>query len=130
MLQAKTYEHVFNGTMLISISGMETAVMVTCTKCGTENVEGAKYCVDCGAALSPEETRIGRRVERGGRPRDECFGLPHGGAIFGLFIGAIIILWGLTEIFGWQVELGTYAIIIVGLLIVAGAIYGLTRRRS
>jgi len=57
-------------------------------------------------------------------------GFPTGGAIFGLFIGAIIILWGLTEVFGWQVELGTYAVIIVGLLIVAGAIYGLTRKRS
>ena len=104
--------------------------MVTCARCGKENEEGAKFCVDCGAALGPEETRPERRVERiERRPRDECFGLPHGGAIFGLFIGAIIILWGLSSVFGWQIELGTYAIIIIGILIVAGAIYGLTRRR-
>jgi len=96
--------------------------MVTCTKCGTENEENAKYCINCGAAL-------GRMERTETRPRDECFGLPRGGAIFGLFIGAIIILWGLTEIFGWRVELGTFAIIIIGILIVAGAIYGLTRRR-
>ena len=98
--------------------------MVTCTKCGRANEEEAKYCVNCGAALYPE-----RRVERGERhPRDECFGLPRGGAIFGLFLGVIIILWGLTEIFGWRIEIGTYAIIIIGILVVAGAIYRLTRR--
>ncbi len=62
--------------------------------------------------------------------RDECFGLPHGGAIVGLFIGIMIILFGLINLFGWQVDLGPFAIIIVGILIVAGAVYGLTRRRS
>ena len=103
--------------------------MVNCAKCGRENEEGAKFCVNCGAVLLTEDTRSERRMERRSKPRDECFGLPHGGAIFGLFIGAIIILWGLSSVFGWQVELGTYAIIIIGILIVAGAIYGLTRRR-
>ena len=62
--------------------------------------------------------------------RDECFGLPHGGAIFGLFIGAIIILWGLSEALGWKNELSTFAAIAIGLLIVAGAVRGLTRKRS
>jgi hypothetical protein len=61
--------------------------------------------------------------------KDECFGLPHGGAIFGLFIGVLIVLWGLSSIFGWRIELGTFAIIAFGLLIIAGAIYGLTRKR-
>lgn len=112
--------------------------MVACTECGTENVEGAKYCVNCGAALTTEErkekteyTRFERRTERSERrARDECFGLPRGGAIFGLFIGTIIILWGLSEVFGWQIEIWTFGIIIIGILIVAGAIYGLTRKRS
>ena len=123
MLQAKAYEHASCGTRLISISGMEIAAMAACTKCGTENVEGAKYCINCGASLG--------RMERGGRrPRDECFGLPHAGAIFGLFIGALIILWGLSEVFGWEIEIWTYAIIIIGVIMVAGAIYGLTRRGS
>jgi hypothetical protein len=123
MLQAKAYEHVSCGTNLIFISGTGIVVVATCTKCGTENVEGAKYCVNCGASL-------GRMERRERRPRDECFGLPHGGAIFGLFIGALIILWGLSEVFGWEIEIWTYAIIIIGLIIVAGAIYGLTRRGS
>lgn len=62
--------------------------------------------------------------------KDECFGLPQGGTIFGLFIGILIVLWGLSSVFGWHIELGTFAIIAFGLLIIAGAIYGLTRRRS
>ncbi len=65
----------------------------------------------------------------GKRAEDECFGLPRGGTIFGLFIGVIIILWGLSSLLGWTIELGTYAIIAVGLLILAGAIYGLTRQK-
>jgi len=105
---------------------MVMVAMVTCTKCGRENKEGAKFCVDCGAALG----RMERRARGGRRERDECFGLPHGGAIFGLFIGAIIIIWGLSEAFGWKIDLGSFAAIAIGLLIVAGAIYGLTRRRS
>jgi hypothetical protein len=67
-----------------------------------------------------------------GRSReDECFGIPRGGAIFGLFIGIIVIIVGLQQVFGWQidVDVGPFATIIVGLLFVVGAIYGLTRRR-
>ena len=104
--------------------------MVACPRCRRENKEGARFCVDCGAAISPEGPRFEGRVKRRERrPRDECFGLPHGGAIFGLFLGAIIILWGLSEFAGWQIEIGTFAIIIIGLLIVAGAIYGLTHKK-
>ena len=96
--------------------------MATCSKCGAENTEDAKFCNGCGATLG--------HIERRSKPRDECFGLPRGGAIFGLFIGAIIILSGLSSLLGWQIELGTFAIIAFGLLIVVGAIYGLTRKRS
>ncbi len=60
--------------------------------------------------------------------RDECFGLPRGGAIFGLFIGLIIIIVGLQQMFGWEIDIGPFAIIIFGVLVLAGAIYGLSRR--
>jgi hypothetical protein len=66
----------------------------------------------------------------GRRREDECFGLPRGGSIFGLFIGIIIIFVGLQQAFGWNIDVGPFAIIIVGLLMAAGAIYSLTRRRS
>jgi hypothetical protein len=64
------------------------------------------------------------------RVEDECFGLPRGGAIFGLFIGIVIILWGLTQIPGLLPEdfnFGWLVIIAFGLLIIAGAIYKLVK---
>jgi uncharacterized membrane protein YvbJ len=103
--------------------------MVYCAKCGKQNDEGAQFCVDCGATLYPEIAR-GRRGSRERRKEDECFGLPHGGAIFGLIIGIIIIFVGLQQVFGWNIDLGPLAIIIFGLLIIAGAIYGFTRKPS
>lgn len=103
--------------------------MVYCAKCGKQNEDNVEFCVDCGGALYPE--RRGRRRDiRERRKKDECFGLPGGGAIFGLFIGIIIIIFGLQQVLGVNIDVGPFAIIIVGLLFVAGAIYGLTRRRS
>jgi len=117
--------------------------MVYCTKCGAENEDEASNCVNCGAPLqvySPEKRdweeeieiraeEFGERAEKfGKRMENECFGLPRGGAIFGLFIGIIIILVGLQQLFGWNIDFGSFAIIIVGILIAAGAIYGSSRR--
>ena len=98
--------------------------MVYCSECGADNEEGTKFCVKCGATLYPETGR----VERPKKP-DECFGLPRGGSIFGILIGIVIILVGLRELFGWNIDFGPFAIIIVGILFAAGAIYGLTRKR-
>jgi uncharacterized membrane protein YvbJ len=101
--------------------------MVYCTKCGTKNEEDAVVCVKCGASLV---TRPSWRRERK-RPEEECFGLPHGGAIVGLIIGIIIILVGISQVL--EIDLGKYigalAIIVVGVLIVAGALYSYSRRR-
>ena len=55
--------------------------MVYCSKCGTNNEEGTEFCVNCGAALYPE--RGWRRPEK----RDECFGLPRGGAFSASSLG-------------------------------------------
>ena len=83
--------------------------MVHCTQCGSENKDEAKFCSSCGAALGSMEHR--GRIEHRKKPKDECFGLPHGGAIFGLFIGVIIILWGLSSLLGLSIEISTFAII-------------------
>jgi len=99
--------------------------MVYCSKCGTDNEEDTKFCVKCGAELSPE-----RGMRRRPEKRDECFGLPRGGAIFGLVIGLIIILSGLRELLNWSIDLGPFITIIVGILFLAGAIYGLSRKSS
>lgn len=62
------------------------------------------------------------------RMENDCFGLPSGGAIFGLVIGIIIILVGLQQIFGWNIDISSYVIIIVGILFAAGSLFKLTRR--
>jgi uncharacterized membrane protein YvbJ len=100
--------------------------MVYCTKCGTKNEEDAVVCVKCGASLVARPPW--RRERR--QPEKECFGLPHGGAIVGLIIGMIIILVGVSSLL--KIELWDYLwallIVVVGILIVAGALYSYTRR--
>ena len=114
--------------------------MVYCSKCGTNNEEGTQFCTNCGASLYPgiggrgrpkkhekrEAECFGQSIDR----ETECFGLPRGGVIFGLIIGIVIILAGINELFGLQIDYGPFAIIVVGILFVVGAIYGLSRKRS
>jgi len=106
--------------------------MVYCIKCGTKNEDTALVCVKCGASLETG-TYVSQRQERR-RAENECFGLPYGGAIFGIAIGVIILLWGsfwLAQQVGWIEkipEIWPFALIIFGLLIVLGALYRLSRR--
>jgi len=126
--------------------------MVYCTKCGTKNEEDVEYCAKCGAKLEvPREKKLerrakdwgeefGRRAEEWGeqfgkRAEEECFGLPHGGAIVGLIIGIIIILVGLSFVPGILppgIEIWNYLwaliIIVIGILVIAGTLYSLSRR--
>jgi len=109
--------------------------MVYCTKCGTKNEEDAKHCTKCGANLKvSQEKSVEKRAkewgeEFGKRAEEECFGLPHGGAIAGLIIGIIIILVGLSWLTGFEWEhFWPVVVIIFGILIVAGAVYGFSRR--
>jgi tetrahydromethanopterin S-methyltransferase subunit E len=110
----------------------EVLFMVTCTKCGAQNDEGAKFCVSCGARL--EVVREKHRDTCFGQPRgrieNECFGLPYGGAIIGIIIGMFILLYGIAMLLGQDLSryTGPFFVIIIGLLIVAGAIYGILRR--
>jgi uncharacterized membrane protein YvbJ len=107
--------------------------MVYCPKCGTKNEDTAEFCVKCGASLQTG-TSVSRRYERR-RAEAECFGLPHGGAIVGLAIGVIILLWGiltLAQQAGWiqaTSDLGYIVLIVFGVLLIAGAVYGLSRRQ-
>jgi len=107
--------------------------MVYCTKCGTKNEDTALVCVKCGASLETG-TYVSRREERR-RAEEECFGLPHGGAIVGIAIGVIILLWGFWELMHMlnptmfpSANIWPIIIIILGLLIVLGALYRLGRR--
>ncbi len=108
--------------------------MVYCTKCGAKNPDDAKVCTQCGAALYPGAPPT-RRYERR-KYEEECFGIPRGGTIVVLAIGAIILIWGLIwllqqpgiEVIPPGMSLGPFAAIIFGALILIGALYGLSRR--
>jgi len=109
--------------------------MVYCPKCGAKNEDDAKFCVKCGAPLYPEKQEKKREEHVCFGPREkhveeECFGLPYGGAIAGIIIGAFIILFGLAMALGIEIGrlIAPIAIIIVGLLIIAGAIFRLRRK--
>jgi len=96
--------------------------MVYCTKCGAKNEEDAAVCVKCGASLAGRPAW--RRERR--RPEEECFGLPHGGAIVGLVIGIIIILVGLASLY--EIDIGPLIVIAFGVLILVWALYRYSRR--
>jgi uncharacterized membrane protein YvbJ len=105
--------------------------MVYCTKCGTKNPDDATICSNCGAALYPT------REERRGyyrRYENECFGIPHGGAIVGAAIGLIILLAGVIIILQQEdlipatVDIWPIVLIVFGVLILVGALFR-TRHR-
>lgn len=110
--------------------------MVYCPKCGTKNEDAAEFCVSCGASLQTG-TVASRRYERR-KAEQQCFGLPHGGAIVGIVIGSLVLLYGVYMLLrqsGWIPQTGTvdfwYIIIIVfGVLMVAGAIYKFTHSKT
>lgn len=117
--------------------------LVYCPKCGAKNEDDAKACVKCGAPLYGTRRASRRRDDacfgsREGRHfEEECFGLPHGGAIVGLLFGVIILIlgaaWVISLSLGIDIDVWTFigpvVVIFIGTLIVAGVIYGLTHRR-
>jgi uncharacterized membrane protein YvbJ len=115
-----------------------------CSKCGTENLDNASHCVNCGEPLREShrersweeeiETRaeeFGRRAERFGRRlserdwemEDQCFGV-RSKTIWPIIFGSFLILLGLANIldetFTWMNfdTLFPIFIIAIGLLIV------------
>ncbi len=107
--------------------------MVYCHECGTKNDDDAEYCSKCGTSLKDSDDRderYRRRRERRHRHRNEFFGLPNGSMIVGLLFGILLILFGVSSFYG--IELWRYIwpaiIVIVGILIVAGAISNYARR--
>lgn len=101
--------------------------MVHCVKCGAENPDDAEFCNKCGSSM-----RAGGESRRVKGREEECFGLPRGGSIFGLFIGLVIVIAGivflLEEYYGIQVEWWPFIVMMFGALVLAGAVYGLRKR--
>lgn len=103
--------------------------MVYCVKCGTQNPDDARECSKCGAQLYTTG-----RSEHYRRMESECFGIPRGGTIVGLAIGLIILFWGTilllqqADIVSKDLSIWPFAVIIFGILMIVGAMYGLRRR--
>ena len=125
------YKNLINKTPL---NPLEAKNMVYCPKCGTKNEDTADFCVKCGASL--QTGTVASRLAERRKAEQECFGLPHGGAIAGIIIGAIILLWGgsmLLQQAGIISESPNFwyiIIIVIGILIIAGAIYGTTHSKK
>jgi uncharacterized membrane protein YvbJ len=104
-----------------------------CHKCGTKNDDDAEFCSKCGTPLKDDyaDDRHHHQDDYRYRQRNECFGLPHGNIIGALIGGSILILIGLSAFYGFQVwqYLWPALIIVIGLLIILGAIFGSRRRR-
>lgn len=100
-------------------------------------MDDATVCTKCGASLqitAPKREYHSRGECFGPSERREmetgCFGLPYGGAIVGMIFGLIIIFIGLAILSGINIwtYLGPLILVIVGILIVVGALYGMRRR--
>ena len=102
--------------------------MVYCTKCGTENLDDAKICANCGVSLVDRPNKY----RRGDQDfEDMCFG-GRGRTMGPIIFGAIMILVGLSFLlertFAWMNfdNLWPLIIIAIGLLVV----YNATQRRK
>ncbi len=107
--------------------------MVYCSKCGTQNPDSAKICSNCGAPLYEVGKQYpGSEREHYRRMENECFGLPNGGMIVGLIIGVIIIVVGLGLLFNFNFWTFFWPLIVIvfGILILVGALFGRRRRYS
>jgi uncharacterized membrane protein YvbJ len=101
--------------------------MVYCAKCGTENKDDARYCIKCGAPLygggrgreRPEKYEKHEKEEK--EEREMCFGTSVPASFWGIFIGAIIIIWGLSMLL--HIETLPLIIIALGILILIGVLY-------
>lgn len=110
--------------------------MTYCQYCGTKNNKNAKICKKCGEKLYPgEKTELGRGLgtaEHRERQAQECFGVPRLGAMIGVAIGLLVILFGagiiLSRHYGTQIEIWPLAIVIFGLMVVAAALSALRRK--
>ncbi|MEM2930500.1 MAG: zinc ribbon domain-containing protein [Thermoproteota archaeon] len=100
--------------------------MVYCIKCGYKNADEATVCAQCGAQLyppPPQQTKEYLKQE------DECFGIPRFGQIIAIIFGVFLILMGVNLLLPahYRIEFGPLFLILLGMLILLGAIY--SRRR-
>ena len=94
-----------------------------CTKCGTENLDDANMCTNCGSSLNIQPVR---RRRNDWDMEDNCFG-DRDISSAPIFFGVIIILVGLSSLlektYSWARfdNLWPVIIIAIGLMVVYNA---------
>lgn len=87
--------------------------MVYCSKCGATNDDETENCKNCGESL-----HRGQRISRQSYDRNICFGVPVQRNLLGLLFGFFIVLWGVTELIGINIDLWALALICLGVLLI------------
>jgi hypothetical protein len=112
---------------------VEEGELVYCTKCGTNNAEGATVCVNCGASLYGTSTES--RYHWGRRQYADEYYCFHrrSGTLAILIMGIVIVFIGfillLNEIFNINIPLWEIILILVGAWFIARAAIRMKRRR-
>jgi ribosomal protein L40E len=107
-----------------------------CEACGTKNEADAQFCAKCGSSLQVAKPKPKEKRDEDcfGSEERECFGLPHGGAVCGIIVGVLIIIWGLASVLGVLNLWGQYwpfiLAVLFGSLLIAGGVYSASRRRK
>ena len=110
--------------------------MVYCSKCGTQNPENTATCSNCGAPIyTVGQKYAGSERDHYRKVEGECFGLPNGGMIAGLVFGIIIIFVGLGLFLQTTYDISLnflwpLIIVIFGVLLLVGALYGQRRKAA
>jgi uncharacterized membrane protein YvbJ len=87
--------------------------MVYCNRCGSMNDDETEYCKSCGEPLQGR-----RRTSRYYVDRSLCFGIPMQRNLLGILLGFFIVLWGVTELLGFNFDIWALAIICFGVLLI------------
>jgi len=99
--------------------------MVYCTKCGTENLDDAETCANCGVSLRDRPFRT-RRSDQ-----DMCFG-GRNRSMGPIIFGAIMILVGLSFLlertFAWARIDNLWPLIIIGIGLLV--VYNATQKQK
>jgi uncharacterized membrane protein YvbJ len=110
--------------------------VVRCTKCGAENKEDARYCVQCGASLYISSAREEKHEKHEKYEKHEkteadvCFGPLLSVRYFWLIVGLLIVFWGISQLveilFAVTFPIWPFFLIILGLYMIYRV---LSRRR-
>jgi len=105
--------------------------MVYCTKCGTNHIDDATVCIQCGAPLYGTSNESRPIWSQGRYSREQVF-RGRSGALTGIVIGLIIIFAGFSllvaELYEINIPWGPLVIIFFGVFVLV-RLFQVRRRR-